>query len=256
VREQVREQVWNQVGNQVEVIYESFSSYCNYSDFGWLSFYDFFLNETPLIQDYRNELEMMFDVVKYSFMQIQLEGFCIVSKYPSFISRNTNNELHNTRQGAVKFQDGYCQYYVNGRSIDQQTFEKSQTIEGARECFFQTNNEDIKACIITIIKENFGNTGLMEMLNATLVSETTVNHENNYKETIRIYKTKDNYSFLMNSKGETNQPYAWLELTCPSTGSVYLIDTCPTFTDPVECAKWHRPSGVPENLPYIWQSAN
>ena len=117
-------------------------------------------------------------------------------------------------------------------------------------------NEDIRASIITLIKERSGNEGLMKFLNATLVDEKKVEHENGYSETLRIWKTKQKYSFLVDSKGNTNVPYAWIEMICPSTGQTYLIDTCPTFKDAIECAKWHRPKMVPSSVPYVWQSAN
>jgi hypothetical protein len=93
-------------------------------------------------------------------------------------------------------------------------------------------------------------------LSAVEVDRKTINHANGYSETLKLFKTKEKYGFLLNSKGEENQPYAWIQMTCPSTGTVYLIDTCPTFTDAVECAKWHRPEQVPVSLNYLWQSAN
>ena len=94
------------------------------------------------------------------------------------------------------------------------------------------------------------------MLDAVVIDEQIINHPNNYTEKIRILHSKQKYSFLQNSKGELDQSYAWIEMTCPSTGSVYLIDTCPTFTNALECAKWHRPNEIPVELEYSWISAN
>jgi hypothetical protein len=238
------------------MVFEQFSSYINYTDFGWLSFYDFFVNECGLIQNHKENLEMFNECVSCSFMQIQLEELCVVSKYPNLIKRNATNDLHSTTGHAIEFADGYGQHYVNGRFIEPEIFAECSNIENAKICFHTQSNEDIKACIITIIKENFGNEGLLEMLNAKLIDEKTIDHTENYSEIIRIYHSKDKHSFLQNSKGELDQPYAWIEMTCPSTGNVYLIDTCPTFTDAVECAKWHRPELVPSDLVYKWRSAN
>jgi hypothetical protein len=117
-------------------------------------------------------------------------------------------------------------------------------------------NEDIKAGIITLVKEREGNEGLMKFLNATIVDEQEVNHANGYSETLRLWKTKKKFKFLVDKDGNENQPYAWIEMICPSTGQTYLIDTCPSFKDAVACAKWHRPKAVPESVPYVWQSAN
>jgi len=259
VRDQVGDEVWGQVRSQVwgqKIIYINFSNYCNSSDFGWESFYDFFFKESEIKIDRKEDLEMCIKFSESSFMSIQLDGLCIVSKYPNHIYRNKSNGLHNSSGFAISFADGYGQNYVNGRYLEPKIFNNSQTIQGARKEFLKSENEDIKACIITIIKENFGNSGLMDMLNSELVDEKNIFHTKDYSEKLRLYRTKEKYSFLQNSKGEANQPYAWIEMTCPSTGNTYLIDTCPLFTDVVECAKWHRPEVVPNNLDYAWISAN
>jgi hypothetical protein len=122
--------------------------------------------------------------------------------------------------------------------------------------FNELDNEDEKGVILTLIRESRGNKGLLEFLGAELVDTKTIKHTNEYSETIKLYKTKKKYSFLQNSKGELNQPYAWINMKCPSTGTEYFIDTCPTFKDAIECAKWHRPKQVPTELSYQWQSAN
>lgn len=272
VKDQISNQIWNQIWNQIvnqisnqvedrvkdqKLTYFAFSSYINYTDFGWCSFYDYFNTEFNIIEKKLSDnFNKIIDFVDHSFMSIQFENLLIISKYPNFISRNSNNDLHNTKRSAVSFKDGYEQFYVNGRFIEKEIFENCQEIESAKIIFQNETNEDIKAAIITIIKENFGNEGLLEMLDAVVIDEQIINHPNNYTEKIRILHSKQKYSFLQNSKGKLNQPYAWIEMTCPSTGSVYLIDTCPTFKNALECAKWHRPDEIPVELEYSWISAN
>ena len=185
-----------------------------------------------------------------------MDKVCVVSKYPKSIKRNANNDLHSVDGFAIEFADGYGQHYVNGRFIEPEIFNECENIINAKIAFHNNTNEDIRAAIITIIKDKFGNEGLLEMLDAVVIDEKTVKHVGGYDEIIRIYQSKTSYPFLQNSKGEMDQPYAWIEFTCPSTKSVYLIDTCPTFTDAVKCAKWHRPSKVPMSVDYKWYSAN
>ena len=72
------------------------------------------------------------------------------------------------------------------------------------------------------------------------------------EEIINLYKTKESYSFLQDKNGHMNVPYAWTEMTCPSTGQTYLIDTCPTFTSALESMKFHRPKFVPIEVEYNW----
>ncbi len=239
-----------------EVEFESFSSYINYSDFAWLAYYDFFNNEFDILEEHSENINKIISFVDVSFMQIQLEKVCIVSKYPNLISRNADNDLHNTKDFAIKFDDGYGQHYVNGRFIEPEIFNECSDLQNAKICFHNQENEDIKACIITIIQENFGNEGVLEMLDAVKVDEKVLEHGDGYKETLTLYKTKKSYSFLQDSKGNLNVPYAWLGMNCPSTGNHYLISTCPTFDDVIECAKWHRPEIVPTSVDYKWMSAN
>jgi len=243
------------LGNE-EKVYEPFSAYINADDTSWLSFYEFFLNNFDFMEEHRENFNLISECVSNSYLQIQMDTVCLVSKYPCKIVRNSNNDLHCTTGKAIEFADGYGQHYVNGRFLEEEIFNECDSLVNAKIAFHKYTNEDVRAAIITIIKDNYGNQGLLDMLDAVIVDEKKVTHNGGYEEIIRIYKTKTNYSFLQNSKGELNQPYAWIEFTCPSTKSVYLIDTCPTFTDALECAKWHRPSNVPGSVDYKWYSAN
>ena len=73
---------------------------------------------------FKNVLEKIIFFVDSSFVSIQLENFCIVSKYPSFISRNSENELHNLSGYAISFDDGYGQHYINGRFLNAEIFQQ------------------------------------------------------------------------------------------------------------------------------------
>jgi hypothetical protein len=123
----------------------------------------------------------------------------------------------------------------------------------AGEIFFKEENEDIKSVICFIVRDRLGERGLLDMLKAEMYAEETVDHGPEYSETLRLYRTKEKYSFLMDSKETPNQPYCWLEYTCPSTGTVYLIDTFADFKTPIEAAKFHRPEGVPFEVDYKWE---
>jgi len=186
----------------------------------------------------------------------------VLCKYPKLIhqERSNNFNLHSTLESAVKWGSltgiNFECNYVNGRFIEEKIFKKVLSKSFTFNEFINITNEDIKAGIITIMKEQFGNEYLLKFLGAVQVDKKTIKHTDDYSETLTLYKTKIKYSFLTDSKGNTNVPYAWIEMICPSTGQTYLIDTCPTFSDVVQCAKWHRPMNVPLDLIYKWNSAN
>ena len=209
----------------------------------------------PLTKNSEN-LKWLYEKVNSS--QVARSFYCkkvvLVLKMPSAIIRNEIG-FHNIDGQAIQYANE-SMYYLNGRKMPKWVFEdyKSGTLTFAK--FNTETNEDIRAGIITFIKEKEGNEGLMKFLQAKCIDEQIVVHEGGYTETLKLYRTDKKFPELQNRKGQYNQPYQWIEMKCPSTGQIYLIDTCPTFNNVVDCAKWHRPKIVPIELPYCWESAN
>lgn len=238
-----------------EKIVIPFSSYANYTDFGWLAFYDFYKNNVDA-KSFDPKIEEINTAVKYTCMSIQCEKVCIVVKYPKEVHVNENFVLHNPNGPAILFEDGYGQYYINGRFIPSTNFKEACSLEGFKESFMQIKNEDTKAGMLFVLRNKFGQEGVMKALGAVLFNEEVIAHKNGYLETVRLYHSTEKYSFLIDSKGNENNPYAWLEITCPSTGTKYLQNTFADFKTATEACKFHRPEGVPMDLIYMWNSAN
>lgn len=223
------------------------STYLNtYSNYGWVTFYDFFekigILDNELFRKYKKL------IAAGAFYVYEFEKFVFAIQPPQNISRNEEGQLHNVTGKAVEFSDGVGYYYVNGREMPDHIFEQELTFEK----FQQERNEDIKAGMVTIIKERDGNEGLLKFLKAEMVDEKHVKHSEDYSEVIRLYKTSEVFSFLQDRHGNMGQPYCWLEIKCPSTGSTYLIDSSADFTDALEAAKFARPTFVPQELTYQW----
>ena len=230
---------------------------CSEYSRGYLMWYKFIKDEFQIECSKGKELDKLYDLVHKA--NIAKGFFCekvvLILRMPKKIIRNEIGFHSTSSEGAIQYDDQKM-FYINGRKMESWVFEKYFTGKLKFEDFAKETNEDIRAGIITLIKENEGNEGLLKFLNAVEVDTKVVKHTDDYQETLKIYQTKEKYEFLQNSKGESNQPYAWIQMKCPSTGQIYLIDTCPTFTDAVECAKWHRPKEVNLSIPYVWQSAN
>lgn len=236
--------------------YYSFGTYLTIYWASWYAYYETFVDFGIITEKKFPKYFQLRKFIKSNiFMTIEFEKAIILVPKPIHCLKNENG-MHCTTDYAIKWADGYGQCYVNGRKINKKLFFQVINDKFSFSDFSKLTNEDEKGIILTIIKENKGNEGLLNFLNATKVDEQIVNHENGYSETLKLFKTKEKYSFLQDSKGNSNQPYAWINMRCPSTNTEYLIDTCPTFTDVVKCAKWHRPTQVPESVNYKWQSAN
>lgn len=180
--------------------------------------------------------------------------YCLVLLAPKEITRNATH-LHSTTKAAITWGD-VGMYYVNGRRIEAKMFEKVLRNKLTFNNFIKINNEDLKAAIVTMIKENKGNDELLKFLNADCVDEREIKHDSGHIEVVKLYKTKEKYSFLQDAKGNFNQPYAWTEMKCPSTGQSYLIDTSAHFNNVMDSIKFHRPEGVPITLDYNFTQFN
>jgi hypothetical protein len=209
----------------------------------------------PLTKNSEN-LKWLYDKVNSS--QVARCFYCkkvvLVLKMPSAIIRNEIG-FHNINGQAIQYANE-SMYYLNGRKMPKWVFEdyKSGSLTFAK--FNKETNEDIRAGIITLIKEKEGNKGLMKFLGAKCIDEQVVVHVGGYTETLKLWKTDKKFPELQNSKGEYNQSYQWLEEKCPSTGQVYMIDCCPLYTNALSAAKWLRPKRVPSSVKYYWNSAN
>lgn len=223
----------------------------------YFSWYRFIHKELDVPCTLSDELEQFYQrSLKSSIAGVYFTyGVALVLRTPNAIKRNDTDGLHNVHGPAIEYDDVKL-YFINGRNVDAWIFEKYEAGTLSFDDFNNETNEDVRASIVTLIKERDGDAALMKFLGAKLIDEKEIEHNMEYKETLRLYKTENSYPELVNSQGKSNNPFAWIEMTCPSTGQVYLIDTCPTFDDVIQCAKWHRPEGVPVELAYKWISAN
>jgi len=152
---------------------------------------------------------------------------CITSKYPEKISRNEAGDLHSTTDPAVVWEgmEWKC-YYINGRNIPAKEFEMALDGEVTKEIYDAETNEDIRAAWYEIL----GQEKMLDVLDAMVVDTGTFVHNNGDIEEVILYKTRKSYP-------ETgDNPYAWIRFTCPSTGTVYLIDVDPKYNTALEAA--------------------
>ena len=248
--------------NDYDAIIKELSSSLNRSSWGWycsiysriyLTWFKFIQDEFKIEHDKMEILDELYGLINKTFISrcYFTSKFVLVLKTPKTIEFNEDNVLHNVNGPSYNFDgDDNNFYHVNGREVPM----KYITEDITKEMFLNETNEDLKACMITIIKERDGNEGLLKFLNAELIDEQKLAHYDGYDEIIKLYKTKESYNFLQDRYGNFNQKYCWTEITCPSTNSVYLIDNSADFTDALVALKFLRPSFVPEELSYVWEN--
>ena len=180
--------------------------------------------------------------------------FVLVLKMPKLIVRNSVG-FHNIDAGAIQWEN-YSMYYINDRKLPEDLFKKAINKTLTFDEFIALTDENVKGSLLTLIKEKFGNEYFMSFLDAVVVDEQEIHHTSGHTEKVRLFKTKQKFPVLIDINGEPNQPYTWLELTCPSTGSIFLIDTSAHFTNAIDACKFHRPQQIPAELKYDFNSFN
>ena len=212
-------------------------------------------SEIGIKLDSWNDLYLKSNIYSAIFSEL----VCVVSKYPQKIHRNTDGLLHNLDGNAVEWnsisvETKFDCYYINGRNMPSWIFDKFKNNQLQKEDFLNEENEDIKAGIYELI-ESKGEGSMLTFLNAIEVDRKTIPHEYGEEEFI-LYKTKEKFNEEVDLNGNSPSELAWLKMTCPSTGSNYLIPSDASFNDCVTAAKYHRPIFVPEDIPYYWNSRN
>jgi hypothetical protein len=150
------------------------------------------------------------------------ELVCVVSKYPKKIFVNSAYRLHNPAGPAVIWghsmpETKFDCYFINGRAMPSWIFTETIT----RERFLAETNADIKGGIYEVL----GQKRMMELLGTIEVDQKTIVHQNGDLEKVTLLKTKELFEEI------DNQPFAFVRLTCPSTGTQYMLGVEPHHTD-------------------------
>ena len=197
-----------------------YSSYVGLSNYGWVSFYDFF-EKINIVDDFN--FKQYKKILKSGvFNAYEFENFVFAIQPPIYVERNSQGRLHSTSTAAVKFRDGSSYYFINGRPIPEWVVEKKDAI--TKDQFLQEKNSDIKGAIYEVL----GSEGLINLLGAEITDTKTIHHDNGDVEIVELLKTKDTFPEL------DDDPLAWVKMTCPSTGTNYLIGVDPQYNDAIE----------------------
>ena len=216
VWDSVRASVWASVMASVN----EYSSYIDLSNYGWVSFYDFF--EKINLLDNFNFKQYKKLIRSNVFNAYEYENYVFAIQPPVYIETNLAGRLHSTTQAAVQFRDGSEYYFINGRSIPAWIVNDKSSI--TKERFMKETDADIKGAIY----ESIGQQGMLDLLGAKVVDRREIVHANGDREVVELLKTDDLFKEI------DNQPFAWVSMCCPSTGTHYLQGVEPHHTNAIE----------------------
>ena len=212
--------VWASVWASVGASVNEYSSYIDLSNYGWASFYDFF--EKINLLDNFNFKQYKKLIRSNVFNAYEYENYVFAIQPPVYIETNLAGRLHSTTQAAVQFRDGSEYYFINGRSIPAWIVNDKSSI--TKERFMKETDADIKGAIY----ESIGQQGMLDLLGAKVVDRREIVHANGDREVVELLKTNDLFKEI------DNQPFAWVSMCCPSTGTHYLQGVEPHHTNAIE----------------------
>lgn len=220
IRASVRDSVWDSVWASIGDSVNEYSSYIDLSNYGWVSFYDFF--EKINLLDNFNFKQYKKLIRSNVFNAYEYENYVFAIQPPVYIETNLAGRLHSTTQAAVQFRDGSEYYFINGRSIPAWIVNDKSSI--TKERFMKETDADIKGAIY----ESIGQQGMLDLLGAKVVDRREIVHANGDREVVELLKTNDLFKEI------DNQPFAWVSMCCPSTGTHYLQGVEPHHTNAIE----------------------
>ena len=220
VRDSIRASVWDSVMDSIRASVNEYSSYIDLSNYGWVSFYDFF--EKINLLDNFNFKQYKKLIRSNVFNAYEYENYVFAIQPPVYIETNLAGRLHSTTQAAVQFRDGSEYYFINGRPIPAWIVNDKSSI--TKERFMKETDADIKGAIY----ESIGQQGMLDLLGAKVVDRREIVHANGDREVVELLKTDDLFKEI------DNQPFAWVSMCCPSTGTHYLQGVEPHHTNAIE----------------------
>lgn len=234
------------LANKMKGTEKQFYPFGTYLTIYWQSlyaFYDTFV-EFGIITKKFDKYHKLREIVDTGiYATIEFDKAIIICEKPIVCLKN-NMGLHCTTGPAIKWRDGYSQFYINGRNVEKKWYIKCMTGKLTKEDFITETNDEKRSAAYMVLGEE----KTMKLLGAKLIDSIEIEHANGEKEVIEYFRTTEKLNTFK------NEPYAWRKLTCPSTGTVYITPTDPKLKSALDVAKFHRPDFVPQEIEYKWLS--
>jgi len=231
VRDNVRDNVWDNVRDNVGAnVGDKFNNYSDYistySNFGWVSFYDYFEKIGILDNDDFKKYKKL--IRAGSFQTYEYENYVFAIQPPKYIYLDEENRMNNITDKAFEWSDGYGFYYVNGMNLSEEIFLKLKENKYTFEDFIKEENEEIKSAVIGFIQQRDGDAGVYNFLKEYL-KEVDVYIDKKSHEFLEGTTKGDNIGVYTLYKGEVNDTeIAYVNCYCPSTDRTFFLGVDPS----------------------------
>jgi hypothetical protein len=212
----------------VEKIKENYSlksTYIGWSNFGWVSFYDFFTQINVLNHEDFNNYQKLIESNVFECFEFENAVFAV--QPPMEVVYNEALVPHNLEGASITFRDGSDYFHINGFSISEELFTKLHTNTYTFKDFISEDNEEIKSAVISYLELKNGSTGVYDFIKDNLKEiDTFVDKKaDHFMEGTTKSMNVGVYTLF---KGAVNDiDIAYVRCYCPSTDRMFFLGVDP-----------------------------
>jgi hypothetical protein len=223
----------------------------------YYQWFKFIKDEFKLPLTIETEFEECFQLYEKSniYCGAYFDNLCVVVKYPKYVFRDAQNNLHNINGVAVEWaysseESKWNCYYIHGVNISKEMFTKLSDNTYTFEDFV---SEEIKTAALSFIEEKYGSEALFRFLSENLTeTDTFVDKKNQeYLEGTTKGMNVGVYTLFKGSIGEIQ--LAFVRCYCPSTDRMFFLGVNPENTNAKDAiASLYRvPKSLVNEIKYI-----
>lgn len=202
------------------------SSYIGWSNFGWISFYDYFTQIGVLNDEKFNMYQSLIE--SNVFETFEFENVVFAVQPPKYIL-SENLLPHNTEDFAIEFNDGTGCYFINGLNVDADLFLKLKNRKYTFSDFIKEENEETKSMILLYIESRDGTEAVFDFMRDNLkqVDSFMNDTKNEYLEGTTRSNRIGVYTLFKGQINDVN--IAYVRCYCPSTDRMFFLGVEPSY---------------------------
>ncbi|MCC6584506.1 MAG: hypothetical protein IT271_12450, partial [Chitinophagales bacterium] len=198
-----------------------YSNYNGWSNFGWVSFYDFF-EQINVLDDFK--FKQYKKLIKSNcFNAYEYENFVFAIQPPVKINRDVEGRLHSVSQNAVEFADHSDYYFIHGVALKAELWNKVHDKKYTFQDFLQEENEEIKSAVLSFMEELHGSDYLFMFISENLTELDTYTDKKD-EQYLKGTHGGMNIGVYTLFKGSVNGiDLAFVRCYCPSTDRMFFL---------------------------------
>ena len=213
----VRDSVWDDLKNE----FNNYSNYNGFTNYGWVSFYDFFERINVLDNFKFKQYKKL--IKSNCFNAYEYENYVFAIQPPITIIKNETNQLNSVEKAAIEFKDGSKYYYVQGRNLSEELFNKLKEDKYTMEDFTKEDDEEIKSACVSFMQQVKGDDYIVSFFKDNLKEiDTFVDKKD--KKYLEGTTNGMNVGVYTLFKGEINGTnIAYVRCFCPSSDRLFFL---------------------------------